>query len=117
MAVGGILGEIFPPCDVSPQSCRAFWMECSLQTDESESQVGFECRASEGFGDVCGTTFAEDTDDEVPQRGHDPWADSGPDLRAVFIEGHVSDPMEFVFDTPLSSVECEDAFWGSIGRG
>lgn len=38
------------------------------------------------------------------------------DLRVVFVEGDVSDPVEFVFDAPLSSIEFEQSLGVSLLR-
>lgn len=79
--------------------------------------MGLERKGPERLGDVGRTTFAQDADDEIPQGGHHSWTGAGSDLRAVFVEGHIADPVESVFDAPLASIECEDSLGGSLSGG
>jgi hypothetical protein len=39
------------------------------------------------------------------------------DLRAIFVECDVTDPVELVLDAPVATVEFEQALWRRLGRG
>lgn len=92
-----------------------FWGPC-LKPNELECKMGFEPQRPERFCNVGRTTSAKDADDQVSQGRHYPWTIAGSDLGAVFVEGHVADPMDFVFNAPMAAVEFEYLLGGSLIR-
>ena len=83
---------------------------------------------AQGSGDVAGTVAqrrrdvgrtgqTQQTDGEVTQGRHQVSAGARADLRAIFVECDVTDPVELVLDTPVAAVEFEPALLRSLGRG
>ena len=64
---------------------------------------------AESGGDVGGGGHAEQRDGQVAHRGHDLGASAFTDLRAVFINGDVADPVEAVFNRPVAAAQTEQA--------
>lgn len=45
----------------------------------------------------------QDCDGEIPQGGHDSWGAGGADLGAIFVEVHVTDPVQAVLKGPAAA--------------
>ncbi len=56
-------------------------------------------------------------DNEVADGGEYLRAVSLSDLGAILVEGDVADPVETVLDTPMATVEGEQAFWSGLLGG
>lgn len=44
-----------------------------LEPKKSQSQMWFSAHRPEGFRDIGAAKIAKETDDEVPEGGHNPW--------------------------------------------
>ena len=58
--------------------------------------------------------MADDADRQVAQGCEDARESPGAYLRKVFTEGHISDPVEAVFDGPVSVNESEQVLDGRV---
>jgi len=84
-----------------------------LQTQQAESLFAPPSQMSGGFGDVRGPCHPEQADGEVAQGGHDLRSAASADLRAVFVEGDVTNEVDAVFDLPVTP----DILQQVCGRG
>lgn len=59
---------------------------------------------------------AQDTDYQISQCSHNAGSCFSANTTAVFLKGHIADIMQFVFNTPMSSVEIEQSLRGCFVR-
>ena len=57
---------------------------------------------SDSGGDFCVAGLADEPDGEVTQGGHNAWAGAGPDPGRILTERDITDPVDLVFDRPLT---------------
>ncbi len=90
-----------------------------MQAYESQCMGVGASALAEREGEVSGTSDAEQRDRQVAERGHDLSASASADSRTVFIEGHIADPVETVFNGPMAAAQGEEAlgrsFFGEAG--
>ncbi len=89
----------------------------ALQPEQAKRQVGAGGEGTADRGDISGAGQAQQADGEVSQAGEHLGAMAGAGSTAVLVEGHVSDPMEAVFDGPVCPEEGEELFGGCATRG
>lgn len=80
----------------------------SARQQEREGSEGVSAVMSEGFGDVVGTGPLQESDGQVPQCCHHLGAVVGAGLGVVFPESDVPDPVQTVFDGPVTSEPAVD---------
>lgn len=66
---------------------------------------------SECFCYVSAFEKSEEADDKISYRGHDPRSALCSYLGAIFIKGHIANPMKAVLDCPVSPIQFEQACW------
>src|SRR5436190_7112295 len=70
-----------------------------------------------GVGDVGASGQAQGADRQVAEGGKRSWCCTGPDLRFVFAEGDVADPMQAILHDPVASLVVVQLCWsGQVGR-
>ena len=87
------------------------------EAEDGEEEVGLVADASEGGGDLGVTGLADQADGEVTESGHDAGAGAGSGLGGVFVEGDVSDPVDFVLDRPMPPDVGGEVFRCGFPRG
>lgn len=60
---------------------------------------------------------AMEANGDVAHCSHHARPSPGTYLRAVFVEGDVSDPMEAILNSPVPSIQCQEAFWAGVDGG
>lgn len=66
---------------------------------------------------ICLVGKAQDTDCQISQCSHNAGSCFSTNTTAVFIKGHITDIMQFIFNAPMSSVEIEQPLRGRFLRG
>jgi hypothetical protein len=66
---------------------------------------------------VGGAGATQDPDGEIAQRRHGMGGGAPAQARAVFIEGHIADPMQAIFNAPMAPIEIEKACGVGLGGG
>ena len=85
--------------------------EEGLCADHREGEVWAGREISEGFRDARDRMQkSNQADRQVAKGGHHPRPIPGSNLAAILVEGHVSNPVALVLDSPVATVECEDPF-------
>lgn len=83
-----------------------------LQSEEAQDTKRIGHATAGRGGDVAGSGFETlEADGEVAQCCHHPRPRACPDLRTVLIVGHVSDPMELIFNRPVIPTEPQESGW------
>ena len=72
---------------------------------------------TQGGSDAGLTGQAQDGDHGVAQAGHDARSGAGADLRAVFVEVHVTNPVQPVFDSPVAADDGGELSVAGLGDG
>jgi len=73
--------------------------------DEAQGPSDLPSTPTQPGGDVGAPGETQQRDGEVAEGGHDVRPRAGAHLRAIFVEGHVADPVEAIFDPPVATVE------------
>ncbi len=72
-----------------------------LQADQVKGEMRFGGIIAQGLGQVRLVGQAQEADRQVPEGGHDLWGGVRADLGAVFVKGHIPDPVQAVLDGPM----------------
>lgn len=84
------------------------------EADQAQRVVLVPATATQGLGDVLSSCHAQQADGKVAQGGHDLSAFSFADAAAVLIEGDITDPVDFVLNRPVATVEGEQLLWTGL---
>src|SRR5262249_22887511 len=91
-------------------------MEINSNADKVQGCARLRGETSAARRHVCVTCPAHQSNNRVAQRRHDLWDIATPHLRAIFIKGHIPDPMGLVLNMPLATnqreqTRCVDPLW------
>ncbi len=100
--------SLFNECSHTPHSIFSGSFSSRRIGDEGKRSAGLGGIVATGGGDIRGAGGAQEADGGVAQRRHDLRDGPAADLGAIFIEGHVANPVGAVLDAPMVAEKRED---------